>query len=217
MKSSPFVPIEERLAELAGRTHDALHADFPRGDSAVLLLVVLGPEPGLVLTRRSTSLATDPGFVAFPGGRIDPGETPEQAARRECEEEVGIAGDAITVHGRLDDTWNGAGFRIIPVVASIPGPVTLTVRPEEVDGAAVVALGAATDADNHEVTVATIDGFDFHDDVISLHHDDEHWRIYGPTADLARDLADWIDQRDRRRRGRRQRELDHFSAARWRR
>ena len=69
--------LARRLDDLADRATDRLEAAFPRGDSAVLRLIVHDPsgdgggEPGLVLTRRSADLRTDPGYVAFPGGRID--------------------------------------------------------------------------------------------------------------------------------------------------
>lgn len=217
------VDIAARLDGLAHRVPDELSATFPRGDSAVLLLVVNGldgaaanDERGIVLTRRSSDLRTDPGFVAFPGGRIDEGETPEQAARRECEEEVGIPGGEITIHGRLDQVWNGAGFRIIPVVASIPGPVTLTPREAEVSAAAVVPLGAVADDAHHHTLSVDIDGYDFRDDIIEFESGDgAGWRLYGPTADIARDLAVWLQGGDRRQNSRRQAELDHFASLRW--
>lgn len=182
----------------------------------MLLLVVHEPGgvPGIVLTRRSADLRTDPGFVAFPGGRIDPGESPEDTARRECEEEVGISAARISIHGRLDETWNGAGFRIVPIVASTRGPIALRPREAEVSAAAVVPLAAITDDAHHETLRVHIEGRDFHDDVIDFTHDDVPWRLYGPTADIARDLATWLRGGDRRRRARRQAELDHFAAIR---
>lgn len=171
--------------------------------------------PGLVLTRRRADLRTDPGFVAFPGGRVDEGETAEGAAARECEEEVGIPRSSVEIHGPLDDTWNGAGYRIRPIVASTPGPVWLTPGEAEVSAAAVVPLHSVT-ADAHHSTVIThIDGLDFHDDVIEFDHDELSWRLYGPTADIARDLTSWLRGEDRRALPRRQRELDHFAAVRW--
>lgn len=220
------MPIVTRLDALRDRPADTLRAPFPRGDAAVLLLVVRpGPdEPtvavdahrrhGLVLTRRSADLRTDPGYVAFPGGRVDPGETPEVTALRECEEEVGIAASAVTVHGRLDETWNGAGFRIVPVVASTTGPVVLAPQEAEVSAAAVVPLDLVLAEAHHRVVDVEIDGRHFRDDVIEFDHAAVHWRLYGPTADLARDLAAWLDDGDRRQGTRRQGELDGFAAAR---
>lgn len=211
----------ERLAALAARESRRLTADFPRGTSAVLVLVVdpIGDTPGLALTRRSADLRTDPGFVAFPGGKVDEGETVEEAARRECEEEVGIAAERITVHGRLDESWNGAGFRIVPVVASVAGPVSLSPGPEEVSAASVVPLRDVVADAHHRTVIKTIDGHDFVDDVIRFVHRDagrgEEWELYGPTADIARDLSAFLAGTERDAIARRQADLDHF-AARWR-
>ena len=56
------------------------------------------------------------GQWALPGGRIDPGETPERAALRELAEEVGLHLDTDAVLGRLDDYATRSGFVITPVV-----------------------------------------------------------------------------------------------------
>lgn len=70
----------------------------------------------LILTRRSERLRDHAGQWALPGGRIEPDETPEQAALRELFEEVDLALGADTVLGRLDDYVTRSGFVITPVV-----------------------------------------------------------------------------------------------------
>lgn len=73
-------------------------------------------EAALILTRRSLALRRHAGQWALPGGRIDPGETAEQAALRELFEEVALDAGADAVMGRLDDFETRSGFVITPVV-----------------------------------------------------------------------------------------------------
>jgi 8-oxo-dGTP pyrophosphatase MutT (NUDIX family) len=67
------------------------HAPAP-GDrlAAVLAPLVESPEPSLIFTVRSDALSRHPGEVSFPGGLVDEGESPADAARREAFEEIGL-------------------------------------------------------------------------------------------------------------------------------
>lgn len=67
-----------------------------------------------LLTRRGARMKDHPGQWAFPGGRVDTGETPEEAARREVEEEVGLSD--LELLGRLDDYPTRSGYVITPFV-----------------------------------------------------------------------------------------------------
>lgn len=73
-------------------------------------------QAALILTRRSQQLRNHAGQWALPGGRIDSGETPEQAALRELAEEVDLHLQPGSVLGRLDDFVTRSGFAITPVV-----------------------------------------------------------------------------------------------------
>jgi mutator protein MutT len=80
------------------------------------------PAPGgwsrhaaLLLTRRAAGLRAHAGQWALPGGRIDAGESPEEAALRELHEEVGLDLPATAILGRLDDYVTRSGFAITPV------------------------------------------------------------------------------------------------------
>jgi 8-oxo-dGTP pyrophosphatase MutT (NUDIX family) len=73
-------------------------------------------DAALLLTRRASTLRAHAGQWALPGGRIDAGETPEQAALRELHEELGLLLPAEAVLGRLDDYATRSGYVITPVL-----------------------------------------------------------------------------------------------------
>lgn len=73
-------------------------------------------DSALLLTRRAAGMRRHPGQWALPGGRIDEGETPEQAALRELHEEVGLLLGDDRILGRLDDYSTRSGFVITPIV-----------------------------------------------------------------------------------------------------
>jgi len=106
--------------------------------------------PHVLLTRRADHLGTHSGQVAFPGGKMDPGETPAEAAIREAEEEVGLDPAHVEVAGYLDAYETGTGFRILPVVAFVRPGFTLTISPDEVAEAFEVPLSFLMDPANHE-------------------------------------------------------------------
>ncbi|MFP5019177.1 NUDIX hydrolase [Pseudonocardia phyllosphaerae] len=76
----------------------------------------LADELGFLLTRRAASLRAHSGQWALPGGRIDAGETAEQAGRREVSEEVGLDLGPDRVLGLLDDYPTRSGYVITPIV-----------------------------------------------------------------------------------------------------
>ena len=88
--------------------------------SAVLVPLYDGPDGAeVLLTRRSQALRNHRGEVSFPGGRIDPGETPVAAALREAYEEVALDPQVPQVIGELDHLSTVvSSSRIVPVAAS---------------------------------------------------------------------------------------------------
>ena len=78
------------------------HAPAP-GDrlAAVLAPLVESPEPSLIFTVRSAGLSRHAGEVSFPGGLVDDGESPADAARREAFEEIGLDPTAVRIVGSL--------------------------------------------------------------------------------------------------------------------
>ena len=101
--------------------------------AAVLLPLVPGPEPALLLTRRTEQQARHSGQVSFPGGRAEPADlSPIETALRETMEETGIAPGFVTVAGYLDRYLTGSGFDIQPVVGVLAEGFALTPDAREV-------------------------------------------------------------------------------------
>jgi 8-oxo-dGTP pyrophosphatase MutT (NUDIX family) len=100
----------------------------------------------VVLTRRTWGLRTHQGEVSFPGGRIEPGETPLDAARREAEEEIALDPDTIEIVGELDHLATvSSGSFIVPLVGVLPGCPETRPNPIEVDAVLHVALAELLD------------------------------------------------------------------------
>jgi 8-oxo-dGTP pyrophosphatase MutT (NUDIX family) len=109
--------------------------------AAVLVPLLDAPEGiGVLLTVRSSDLAHHPGQIAFPGGRLDPGETTLQTALRETEEEVGLDVSPHAILGRLSCRPSPAGYCAEPFVARLPWPQPLTLLASEVAETFIVPL-----------------------------------------------------------------------------
>jgi len=91
--------------------------------AAVLVPIVLGANPGVLLTKRTAHLTRHAGQVAFPGGRIDPGDRDAVAAAlREAEEEIGLSPGQVEVLGSMPDYVTSTGFTVTPVLGLVtPG------------------------------------------------------------------------------------------------
>lgn len=119
-------------------------------DAAVLIPVVEdGDDARVIFTKRTSSLRKHSGQIAFPGGKLDPDETPEFAALREAEEEIGLARHFVDIIGHLPSIPVLSGFRITPVLATVRSGFTLSLNPDEVEQVFDVPLSFLMAPENH--------------------------------------------------------------------
>lgn len=152
---SLFDRLSRAMAASAGdnRSQDERHIDPDGGvhiPAAVLIAITDRPHPGVILTQRPDYLRSHPGQVAFPGGKIDPGDANAiAAALREADEELGLAPRHVRVIGQADTYYSGSGFKISPVLGVIPPDLAYSPNPGEVADWFEVPLGYVLDRANH--------------------------------------------------------------------
>ncbi len=153
--------------------------------AAVLLPLVERPQ-GLtvLLTLRASDLRAHSGQVAFPGGKIDPGETPGQAALREAHEEIGLEERYVEPLGWLDPYLTGTGFRIAPLVALVEPSFALKINKFEVDEVFETPFAFLMDPANHRLDEREWRGR--RRQYYAMPHDGRY--IWGATAGILRNL-----------------------------
>jgi 8-oxo-dGTP pyrophosphatase MutT (NUDIX family) len=154
--------------------------------AAVLIGVLDNAGPSVVLTLRKATLSSHGGQIAFPGGRLDVGETPLQAALREAFEETGLESRFVEPLGYLDGYLTVTGYFVVPVVARIVPGFELTPQVDEVDEIFEVPLDFLLDARNRETESRAWKGL-----VRSYYVYPYRTRsIWGATAGMIKNLSD---------------------------
>lgn len=167
-------------------------ADFlAKARAAAVLIALIERDDGVhvLLTQRTKGLRDHSGQIAFPGGKVDPDDaSPAATALREAWEEVGLAADRVDILGYLGAYLTRTGFRIVPVVARVRPPFTLTLNPAEVVETFEVPFAFLMSEANHILGQATWKETPWHFYKI----DYETRSIWGITAGILRILFETL-------------------------
>ncbi len=157
--------------------------------AAVLVPVIDRSEPTVLFTLRTQELASHAGQVAFPGGKIDPGDkSPLAAALREAREEIGLSSALIEPIGYLDLYLTFSGFRVLPTVARVKPEFALTLNPREVTETFEVPLSFLMTPENQQRRSREWKGV--RREYYAIPYGDRY--IWGITAGIVRNLYDRV-------------------------
>jgi 8-oxo-dGTP pyrophosphatase MutT (NUDIX family) len=154
-------------------------------EAAVLVAITDRPEPGVILTVRREHLRTHAGQIAFPGGRLDPGEDAVAAALREAHEEILLDPAAVEVIGTVDPYRTVTGYMVTPVIGAIPPDLPLQPHEHEVADWFEAPLAFLLDPANQQQRSALFQGRE-------RHYYEIDWngrRIWGATAAMIVNLS----------------------------
>jgi 8-oxo-dGTP pyrophosphatase MutT (NUDIX family) len=172
-----------------------MNPDFRRDDlsyvdAAVLIpIVARTPEPTVILTERMPHLSSHAGQIAFPGGKIDPGDHGAAgAALREAEEEIGLAPSSVNIVGTLRPYLSRTGFRVVPVLGRVDPACQLVLNRAEVADAFEVPLSFLMTPENHVRASRQFQGVERY--FYEMPFGDRY--IWGVTAGIIRGLYEQV-------------------------
>ncbi|QFT77156.1 CoA pyrophosphatase [Erythrobacter sp. THAF29] len=176
---------EGHARDVGGLLTDAQFSDGRATPAAVLIAVTERDDPGVILTQRPRDMRGHPGQVAFPGGKIDPGEDAVTAALREAEEELALSREKVRVIGASDLYQTGTGFAVTPVLGVVPDGLELVPNPTEVEAWFEAPLALLLDRSNWTTNEVFWKGANRR----YLEMDYEGFRIWGVTAAIIANLS----------------------------
>jgi len=157
-------------------------ADIP---AAVLIAITDREEPGVILTVRREHMRTHAGQIAFPGGRIDPGEDAVAAALREAHEEILLDPSVAELAGSIEPYRTVTGYVVTPVTCVVPPDLPLEPHEHEVAAWFEAPLKYLLDPANQRQRSALFQGRERHYYEIIW----EDRRIWGATAAMIVNLS----------------------------
>jgi 8-oxo-dGTP pyrophosphatase MutT (NUDIX family) len=183
----PGVDAQLRMApQPRGGWKPGFAPDQARLAAALLLLFPAEGDPVVLLTKRSSGLPNHASQVSLPGGAVDPGESIEDAALREAEEEVGLSPSAVTLLGRLTPLHIPvSGFVLHPVVGAAAVRPAMRAEPGEVERVIEAPVAHLLDPARHHRVQRAIGAYEFE----MPYFDVEGEQVWGATAMVLAEFA----------------------------
>jgi 8-oxo-dGTP pyrophosphatase MutT (NUDIX family) len=176
---------------------EATFSNRPAVQAAVLIGIVNRARPTVLLTQRTSHLSTHAGQIAFPGGKVDSGDSDAiNAALRETHEETGLLPHSIRVLGHLPIYTTGTNFFVTPVVGVIQPGFSLIPNAQEVEDVFEVPLDYLMNPQTHKRHELTWDGNTRH--WYSIPYFEQQAQggteryIWGATAGMLRNLYHFL-------------------------
>ena len=174
--------------------------------SIIIPLIDINEEVYVLFQVRAKKLKSQPGDVCFPGGKIDKCETPNEAALREINEELGLKD--IEIIKEMDILIRHDGMIIHPFVAKVNNIEELEINEDEVDEVFYVPLSYLLEYSPMEVRNKLIvergEDFPYHlikggknykfktGEYISTFYQYKDYVIWGITASMLKDFVNNI-------------------------
>lgn len=141
---SPYhVAVHPQLDSLKKKLGPPHRIELPEGMALAAVLVLFLDTPGglsLVFTRRPDDLSSHPGEISFPGGRVDPGEEPLDAALREAREELGLSPEEVEVLGPMPEALTMSSRYVISPWVAVTENSAFAPNPDEIEEVIVASL-----------------------------------------------------------------------------
>lgn len=192
MNKQSFLAKFHHLRQISHPQEDMPHitrqASTNKPAAVIIPIVTHDNALSILLTERALHLRHHPGQISFPGGRVEAGETPQQAALREIKEEIGLPATHIEWVGELPCYHTVSRYTVTPLIAFITPGFNLVLDDNEVADAFEVPLSYLCDQQNHFTHNVQRNGVST--EIYFIPYEDK--MIWGATAAMLRNLSEHL-------------------------